>query len=241
MSWGIVAGAVSSIAGSVISSSSASDASQDASDAQLRATQMQIDESGRQFDEIRALLEPYSTAGVGSLSQQRNFLGLNGANAQAGVINELKNSFQFNDLAKQGENAILQNASATGGLRGGNVQASLAQFRPRLLSELIDKQYGRLSGMTTVGQNAAAGVGAAGQVASGQTIAALGQQGAIQAGNSLAQGRANQNLIGGISQAAGGLAGLFGGGGGGGGFFGGGGGGGSVDFGTGFWSGSGIV
>jgi hypothetical protein len=55
-----------------------------------------------------------------------------------------------------------QTPRATGGLRGGNVQAALGQFQPQLLAQLIDQQYSRLGGLTSIGQNAAAGVGNAG-------------------------------------------------------------------------------
>jgi hypothetical protein len=109
-------------------------------------------------------------------------------------------------LTRQGEEAILQQASATGGLRGGNTQGALAQFRPQVLSSLINQQYGRLGGLTSMGQNAAVGVGNAG-MQTGQNISGLyGQQGAAAAGSALAQGQAFGNVMGGISQYAGGIA-----------------------------------
>jgi len=126
---------------------------------------------------------------------------------------------------RQGENAILQNASATGGLRGGNVQAALAQFRPALLSSLIEQQYGRLGGLTAIGQNAAAGVGNAGMSTGTNIATLLGRQGQAEAGGILGQQSA---LTGGINKAfgavqgAGGFGKLFGGGFGGSGFQGGG-------------------
>ena len=51
-------------------------------------------------------------------------------------------------MVRQGEEAILQGASATGGLRGGNVQAALAQFRPAMLNRFVQQQYERLGGLT---------------------------------------------------------------------------------------------
>jgi hypothetical protein len=99
----------------------------------------------------------------------------------------------------------LQTASATGGLRGGNLQGALAQFRPALLSSLIDQQYGRLGGLTTLGQNAAAGTGAAAQTMGTNVTNLLGQQGAAAAGGELAQARA----FGAIPSAISGGLGLF--------------------------------
>jgi len=155
---------------------------------------MQIEESQRQFDAIQELLKPYSQAGVGALGQQQALIGLSGADEQQRAIDALSSSPQMAALTTQGENAILQNESATGGLRGGNVQAALAQFRPQLLSQLIQQQYSNLGGLVSVGQNAAAGVGNAGQNSSNQIINALGQQGAAQAGAALAQGQAQAGM-----------------------------------------------
>ena len=94
-------------------------------------------------------------------------------------------------MQQQGNNAILANASATGGLRGGNTQAALAQFSPQLLSQLIQQQFGNLGGLTSVGQNAAAGVGNAGMQTGNSITNLLQQQGAAQAGAALAGGRAS--------------------------------------------------
>jgi len=196
-----------------------------ASQAQQQAAQSGIDEQRRQFDAIQKLLQPYTEAGTGALAQQQALLGLGAPGAQQQAITALQGSPQFQALQQQGENAILQNASATGGLRGGNVQAALAQFRPALLSSLIEQQYGRLGGLTSIGQNAAAGVGNAGMSTGTNIATLLGRQGQAQAGGILGQQSA---LTGGINKAfgavqgSGGFGKLFGGGFGGSGFQGGG-------------------
>lgn len=177
-----------------MSSRSASKAAGAAADAQIGATDAQIAESQRQFDQIRALLQPYTDAGYRGLAGQQDLLGVNGAEAQQKAISAIESSPLMQALMQQGETAILQNASATGGLRGGNVQAALAQFRPQLLSKLIQQQYDNFGGLVNIGQNAAAGVGNAGQRSSSQIIDALGQQGASQAGAALAQGQAQAGM-----------------------------------------------
>lgn len=96
----------------------------------------------------------------------------------------------FQALARQGEEGILQNASATGGLRGGNVQGALAQFRPSLLNQFIEQQYGRLGEMARIGQASAAGVGASGMNAASSVSALLSEAGSARAGSALAQGKA---------------------------------------------------
>lgn len=139
----------------------------------------------------------------GALQGQQDLLGLNGSGAQQSAISGIENSPYFSGLVKQGENAILQNASATGGLRGGNTQAALAQFRPNMLSAAIDQQYQRLGGLTTLGQNAAAGVGNAGQNMANNNSSLLGQIGSAQAGGILGQARANVQGINGLTSAFG--------------------------------------
>ena len=121
--------------------------------------------------------------------------------AQAAAISQQENSPFFQSLVARGEDAILQNASATGGLRGGNTQAALAQFRPQMLNQFIEQQYGRLSGIASLGQNAAAGAGNIGLQTAANTGNILMNSGAARAGNSIAQGNAFNNAIGGLGGA----------------------------------------
>lgn len=194
------------VAGSVItgvmSSNAQSDAASTAANAQSQSSAASIAESQRQFNAIQELLKPYTTAGTNALTGQSNLIGLNGADQQRAAIDSIANGPQMAALQKQGENSILQNASATGGLRGGNTQAALAQFRPQLLNQLINQQYSNLGGLTSIGQNAAAGVGNAGMQSSAQIQNALQQQGAATAGAALASGQAQANMWNGIGSTA---------------------------------------
>lgn len=142
----------------------------------------------------------------GSLAGQQDLLGLNGNAAQGAAISNIENSPYFSGLVQQGENAILQNASATGGLRGGNTQGALAQFRPNMLAAAIDQQYQRLAGITSLGQNAAAGVGNAGMNMANNNSQLFGQIGAAQAGGIIGQARGQAQAINGISSAFGAVA-----------------------------------
>ena len=130
-----------------------------------------------------------------ALEQQQTLLGLKGPEAEQAAIARLTGGEPFKALAQQGENALLQQASATGGLRGGNIQAALGQFRPQLLSSLIEQQYGRLGGMTSMGQASAAGVGAAGMETGTNIANLLGQQGAAEAGGILGEAKAYGQLF----------------------------------------------
>ena len=184
------------VAGSqLVGSSMQASAAGDAAAAQGAASQAGIEEQRRQFDEMRKLLQPYTEAGLPALEQQQTLLGLKGPEAEQAAIARLTGGETFKALAQQGENALLQQASATGGLRGGNLQAALGQFRPQLLSSLIEQQYGRLGGMTSMGQASAAGVGSAGMQTGTNIANLLGQQGAAEAGGILGEAKAYGQLF----------------------------------------------
>lgn len=118
-------------------------------------------------------------------------IGLNGTGAQQDAINGLLASPEYTTGVAQGEDAILQNASATGGLRGGNTQNSLARFRSDLLANTITSKYNQLGGLTSLGQNAAAGVGNNGLSVANSIGQLLGDQGAAVAGGQIAMGNRN--------------------------------------------------
>lgn len=208
MTFGLSGAALAGIAAggaTLLSGYMQGEAAEDAAAIQGQASQAGIEEQRRQFNAIQKLLEPYTQAGTGALGQQQALLGLAGAPAQQQAIAALEQSPQFTSMLQQGENAMLQNASATGGLRGGNTQAALAQFRPALLAKTIQDQYAKLGGLTSIGQNAAAGVGNAGMQTGSNIANLMGQQGAVAAGAEIAQGRA----FGAIPSAISGGLGLF--------------------------------
>jgi hypothetical protein len=178
-------------------------ASGQASRAQQQAAESGIGEQRRQFDAIQELLKPYVSAGQPALQQQQALLGLGGTQAQQQAITGIEQSPLFQAQARQGEEALLQRASATGGLRGGNVQAALAQFRPAMLQQAIDTQYSRLGGLATLGQRSAAGLGDVGMQTGTNVANLMSSQGAAQAAGSLAQGRAFGQTLGGLSNVAG--------------------------------------
>ena len=201
------------VAGSAMSSRAASKASK----AQIDAAYAGIDEQARQFDalqenynKIRDLLTPYINAGSAGLDSTRALLGLNGNAAQQQAIDALKGSPQFTSALQAGQNAILQNASATGGLRGGNVQNALSRYSGDLLSSTIQRQIGNVAGLASSGQNAVLGLGsnsanlgAAQTGISGNIANLLQQAGAAQAGGAIAQGNALQSGLGAITSGLG--------------------------------------
>jgi len=144
---------------------------------------------------MEKLLSPYVSAGTTALGQQQALLGLSGADAQQNAYAAIENSAGFQAQVKQGENAMLQNASATGGLRGGNIQGALAQYRPAMLTNAINQQYANLGGLTQMGQNSAAGVGSSGMTSANNVASLLAQQGAASAGGVLGQANAYSGVL----------------------------------------------
>ena len=147
---------------------------------------------------------------MGSLQAQQDLLGLNGNAAQGNAVKGVQNGASFQAQLAAGENSIRQNASATGGLRGGNTQAALAQFSPQLLAQALQQQYMNLGGLTQLGQNSATNTAMAGQNTANAITGINTQLGASNAGNALAQGTAFSNGINGLTSAFTGYAGARG-------------------------------
>ena len=197
---------VSKVVGKATGATQAGEGAEAAGRVQAEAAKAGIAEQRRQFDLTKELLSPFVQAGAGgegvtgALPAQQALLGLLGPEAQQAAIAGLETSPTFGALARQGEEAILQSGSATGGLRGGNIQGALAQFRPQMLQQLIQSQLGNLGGLTQLGQSSASGVGAAGQATGANIADLLAQQGAATAGGIMgkagAQARAFQDLLG---------------------------------------------
>ena len=215
---------VAGVANSVIQGNAASRAAR----AQQQGAQMGIDEQRRQFDAAQAVLAPYVDAGTEALTglrpymeagpqaleQQQILAGLRGPEAQRAAIDALAANPEFQALSRQGEEALLQRASATGGLRGGNIQGALAQYRPAMLQDYINQQYGRLGGLTALGQTttqniaqlgqaSAAGQASAGMKSASDIATLLGNQATARAGGALSQGGMFGDIFSGIMGAAG--------------------------------------
>ncbi len=127
----------------------------------------------------------------------RALLGLDGGEAQTSEIDLLRDSPLYRSLYGAGEEAILANASATGGLRGGNTQHSLAEFGEDTLASLIERQLSGYGGLVGVGSGATGAVSnfGANAVAAMNNLrsqaAGSGAQGALVRGGIASQNWAN--------------------------------------------------
>ncbi len=176
---------------------------------QVAMAQAGIDYGKQNYSYITKLLEPFITGGTEAFGAQGDILGLNGKNAENMAIEDIQNSPYYMTTAKQGEDAILQNASATGGLRGGNTEGALAQFRPELLQQFIQQHLANLGNLSNTGvQTAGVQTQAAGNV-SNLIAGLLGQQGAAQAGGTIAAGNRSSNGFKNALSLGGTIAGFF--------------------------------
>jgi hypothetical protein len=198
---------IGKLVGKLTGAQAQADAAKAASETQMAYGQAGIDATRRQFDAIVKLMEPFVQGGTGAFQAQQNLLGLGGADAQKQAIQGIQQGPQFQAMQQAGQNAILQNASATGGLRGGNTQAALGQFDQQLLAQLIQQQYGNLGGLSQIGQASAAGQASASMNTGANIANLLQQQGAAGAGGQLAQGSVASSGFGSLLNIGGMLAG----------------------------------
>lgn len=203
-------GTAASIGGSLIQGA----ASKKAAKQMAKAMQAGVKSIEATQEELRGIFDPYMGAGESALGQQLASLGLvGGPRAERQYVAGVERSPIFQALAQQGEEAMLQNAAATGGLRGGNIQGALAQFRPSLLNQFLNQRYEQLGGLTRGGLQASTSLGSGLAGTAGSIADLIAGGGVAQGRGTLAAGQAYGNALGTFGNA---LGGLFGGGGGGG-------------------------
>lgn len=196
-------GAAAAIGGAAINSSAASKARK----AQEKAADQQLAYQRERDAQQRADFAPYRDAGATAIGMQGGILGLNGPAAQQAAINSLQGSPLYQSLYRNGEEAVLQNASATGGLRGGNTQRSLADFGSDTLAQVIQQQLANLGGISQLGAGVTQTGAQIGQANTNQQSAAAGARGDATASGALAQGSIWSNAFKSLGGIAGGLIG----------------------------------
>ena len=225
---------IGDVFGGVTGAKQAGKAAEAGAATQAAAAEKGIEEQRRQFDKLVELMSPYVTAGTEALGglrpfqeagqqafqQQQAIAGLLGPEAQRLALQQIESSPLLQAQIKRGEESLLQRASATGGLRGGNIQAALAQFSPQMLQQEIDQQFGRLGGFAGAGlgitenlygrgQAAATGQAASGMTAASNIANLLANQGQAIAGGQVARGNVGRQTFGDILGIAKTAAGFF--------------------------------
>ena len=128
------------------------------------------------------------------LTNLNNLTGANGNAAQQTAINGLKSNPLYTSSMQLGQQAILANASATGGLRGGNTIASLGYLPNQILSNVMGTQISNLG--TSLNGEQGAMTGASGLLnADTGTLNALGNQAGMY-GNLISTGENAAAMVG---------------------------------------------
>lgn len=202
-------GFISNLIGDITGTNKAAAGQVAASQTQAQSAQYGVDATKEMFAKLQQALQPYTNAGVNAIGSYGNLSGLNGNPAQQTAMDSLQNSAQFQAMNQQGQNAILQNSAATGGLRGGNTQAALGQFSPQLLQALAQQTLGNYGNIASLGQASAAGVGNAGMQSANSISNLLQQQGAATAGGQIAAGNLAGTNFNSLLKLGGTIAGFF--------------------------------
>jgi hypothetical protein len=181
--------------------------------AQMAMMEKAIAEQRAAYDEAKGLLNPYSAAGLGGLESYLALLGQSGADAQRQAIEGLEQMPGYQAQLGAGQRAIMQNASATGGLRGGNAQQGLAEFGSGLFGQYYQNQLNQLGQLQQQGVNTNTNLA---NIRAGNAANISNQynmMGQAQGQGILAQGAARQQGMSNIgSLVGGGLGAVFGGG-----------------------------
>jgi hypothetical protein len=180
--------------GSLFGGGSAKKASRRAEAAQLEYLNRALEEQRRQYDTTRTDFEPFRGAGVDALGDQRALLGLDGPEAQAAAMEALRGSPLFETIYDTGEEAVLQNAAATGGIRGGNTQRSLADFGADTFTTTLLNQLQQLGGISGMGLQATGGTAQSGDNITQAIANIIGQQGQVRAGGLLTRGGISNSM-----------------------------------------------
>lgn len=184
-----------------LSGGAAADAAKESARSQAevaeRTTATNIAESRRQFDIGQANLEEIRQFTLPALEQVSALSGAGGQQAQAAAIGAFQDSPGQQFLRERGERALVRNASAVGGLGGGNVRSALVEQGVGFAQQDFANQFNRLAGLagvaqTTTSEQGRAGERFAGNIAEQNTNLANARISGIQAQAQAAQNQSQQ-------------------------------------------------
>jgi hypothetical protein len=189
-------GAVASVGSAAIGASAAKKAGKkQAAAADAASAQQQ-----QQLDLINQQNAPYREAGTAALNQ---LMGLYGLNGQEADYSAFENSPDYQFAQQQGEQSLLRNRAALGGLQGGQTGAALQQYGQGLASQQLGNYRNSLMGLVNTGQGANQLTAQAG-LNTGQAIGQNMQNaGNASAAGTLASSNALIGGLGGLANAAG--------------------------------------
>jgi len=164
----------------------------DAADAATKASNQQLGFQQQGLDYLKETQAPLLQRREGAAQPLYDFY--TNPEMQQQFYQDAQQSPTFDYLTGLGEESLMRNAAATGGLRGGGTQAALANIQPQIAQQLVNQRLRGLAGFANTPIN------------SGQIANQYGQMGATQAAGTQAAAQARQSGIGqGLGLITGGL------------------------------------
>lgn len=203
-----ILGSIFKIGASIIGGNSSKKASKKAQAAQIAALQSGINTLNTQFGDAKQLSSPWTEGGADAQQALLTLLGLGdgGAQGQSAAITGLKEDPVYQALFGNAVNTTLANASATGGVRGGNVQDALGRVGVDTLGKVYQDRVGSLAGVSGLGLQAVMGLEGLGAENAAAIAALFGKQGDAKAGGILQRGAINNQMVNTISSEVGKIA-----------------------------------
>jgi len=174
-------------------------------------------EMGAAYDQGVGALNPFAQTGQSADALVSSLLGGQGVDAQRQAMQQFQESPATAFLREQGEKAVLRNAAAMGGLRGGNVMKELNRFGTGLANQSFNERIAQLQNQAQSGLSAAGSIGQlrgqqAGQVGQlgSQAAGIMGQYGSAQQAAAQQAAAQQAGLIGDIGGQLGGQIGQMG-------------------------------
>jgi hypothetical protein len=155
---------------------------------------------------LKSQYEPYSAVATDALSAQVGLSGLGGDEAKQQMIQDIQKDPLYRAKLAAGDDAVLRNQSATGGLRSGNTQSALAVQNQGMLSTEIDNRYNLLAGLSGQGFQGQQAMSAYGGQTIDQMSTTLGTMASGQIAAGAASAQRGSGLLGGL---IGGAASMF--------------------------------
>lgn len=152
-----------------------------AASATNNASNAAISEQNQALNQQATLSAPYRGLGTAALPQYEALLGIGPGANSASTLAALQNTPGYQFSQQQGQQGILNAASASGGV-GGNTLAALDQYNTGLASQTYQSAVGNIQGAVGLGQAAAAGQASNIGTAAGNIGSTLINQGNTNAG-----------------------------------------------------------
>jgi hypothetical protein len=192
--FGGILNGLGGILGAVVGARDNAHAVKKAGNAEIDALNRAMGLENAQYEQTRQDYAPYTAAGASAIGSAGDLTGANGTDKWQAALAALKDSPMFQSLFRTGQEATLQNASATGGLRGGNTERGLADFGADTFAKTIQEQLSNLMGIANLGGSVVTNQGALGAA----NAANVGNQtvgtGQVRAGSILGQQQVYNNL-----------------------------------------------